>query len=63
MKSLHMFMAEKNLSFAVRLGANPLSVEEISVKTTLGEPVKYRLLSIPLYLAENIGALIDNTRE
>ncbi|MGB5156469.1 ATP-binding protein [Desulfobacterium sp. N47] len=60
MKSLHMFMAEKKLSFAVRFDANPLSIEAINVKTTLGEPVKYRLLSIPLYLAENIGALIDN---
>jgi len=61
MKSLHQFMAEKNLKFAVRLNANPPSIEDISVKTTLGQPVKYCLLSIPLYLAENVGALIDHT--
>lgn len=48
MKSLHQFMAEKNLTLAVRLNTNPLSVEDISVKTTLGQPVKYRLLSISL---------------
>lgn len=59
MKSLHQFMAEKKLTLAVRFDANPLKVEDIDIKTTLGQPVKYRLLSIPLYLAERAGALID----
>ncbi len=59
MKSLHQFMAEKKLTLAVRFNANPLTVEDIDIKTTLGQPVKYRLLSIPLYLAERAGALID----
>jgi len=34
-------------------------VEDLDIKTTLGLPVKYRLLSIPLYLSERVGALID----
>lgn len=59
MKSLHQFMAEKRLSLAVRLNANPPTVEDLDIKTTLGHSVKYRLLSIPLYLAERVGALID----
>ncbi len=61
MKSLHQFMAEKKLPLAVRFNANPLSIEEVNVKTTLGQPVKYRLLSIPLYLAEHIGTMFEQT--
>ncbi len=52
-------MAEKDLKMAVRLDANPLSVEEMSVKTTQGQLVKYRLLSLPLYLAGNVTTLLD----
>ena len=59
MKSLHQFMAEKNLSLAVRIDANPPTVEDLNIKITLGQPVKYRLLSIPLYLSERVGPLID----
>ena len=55
-------MAEKKLALAVRLNANPPTIEDLSVKTTLGQPVKYRLLSIPLYLAEYVGLLIDQTQ-
>ena len=62
MKSLHQFMAEKKLNLAVRLNANPVSVEDISVRTTLGQDVKYRLLSIPLYLAEHVSALLDQVK-
>lgn len=59
MKSLHQFMAKKNLEMAVRLDANAPSVEKISVKTTQGQFVRYRLLSLPLYLTGNINALLD----
>ena len=59
MKSLHQFMAEKSLKMAVRLDANPPSVKEMSVKTTQGRLVKYRLLSLPLYLAGNINVLLE----
>jgi hypothetical protein len=63
MKSLHQFMAEKNLDFAVRCNTNRPSVENISVKTTLGKPVSYRLLSIPTYLTESLGELIEEAHE
>ena len=62
MKSLHQFMAEKNLDFAVRFNTNLPSVEKIRVKTTLGKPVAYRLLSIPVYLAEDIDKLIEQAQ-
>ncbi|MCP4689464.1 MAG: AAA family ATPase, partial [Desulfobacterales bacterium] len=59
MKSLHQFMAEKRLDFAVRCNINPPIVENIHVKTTLGDPVSYKLLSIPVYMAERVDELID----
>jgi len=46
--------------------ANPPSQQEVTVKTTQGRPVRYRLLSLPGYLlwrgaalAEEILARID----
>ena len=59
MKSLHQFMAVKDLTMAVRLDANPPSVKDMRVKTTRGQAVKYRLLSLPLYLAGNVTDLIE----
>jgi predicted AAA+ superfamily ATPase len=59
MKSLHQFMAEKHLDFAVRCNISQPVVENIRVKTTLGKPVSYRLLSIPVYLAERLDELIE----
>jgi Holliday junction resolvase-like predicted endonuclease len=47
MKSLHQFMAEKNLNLAVRFDSNQPSFEEMNVKTTLGQPARFRLLSLP----------------
>jgi len=60
MKSLHQFMAEKSLNFAVRFNINQPSMENIRVKTTLGKPVSYRLLSLPLYLTERLDDLISS---
>ncbi len=58
MKSLHQFMAEKKHSLAVRFDTNPPALEEIKLKTTAGELANYRLLSLPLYLAEHVEAFI-----
>lgn len=62
MKSLHQFMAEKKLDLAVRCNLNLPSVEKIRVKTTLGQPVAYRLVSVPIYLAEHLPRLIEQSR-
>lgn len=63
MKSLHQFMAEKGLDFAARCNLNLPAVEHIHVKTTLGAPVSYKLLSIPLYMAERLDELIDQAED
>jgi uncharacterized protein len=58
MKSLHQFMFEKRLEVAVRLDRNPPSAFQLSVKTTQGDPVDYRLLSLPLYLVWRLPAIL-----
>ncbi len=50
MKSLHQFMFEKGLDFAVRIDLNPPSLARVTVKTTMGKPVSFRLMSLPAYL-------------
>lgn len=59
MKSLHQFMHDKALGLAVRCDAAPPSAMRVTVRTTLGQPVDYDLLSVPLYLAWNLGPLVD----
>jgi hypothetical protein len=51
MKSLHQFMFDKKLRFALRIDENPPSLATIDVATTQGDPVRYELLSLPIYLA------------
>ena len=58
MKSLHQFLFEKGLDLAVRCDSNPPSVQDLSVKTTQGNPVRYRLLCLPLYLLWNLRTLL-----
>jgi hypothetical protein len=58
MKSLHQFLFEKGLDLAVRCDANPPSVQDVSVKTTQGHPVRYRLVSLPLYLLWNLREVL-----
>lgn len=51
MKSLHQFMFDKNLDYAVRFDSNPPAQFDVSVKTTRGDPVRYRLRSLPSYFS------------
>lgn len=51
MKSLHQLMFDKKLRLAVRIDENPPSIATIDVTTTQGDPVRYRLLGLPIYLA------------
>ncbi len=51
MKSLHQFMFDKKLRLALRIDENPPSLATIDVATTQGDPVRYRLLGLPIYLA------------
>jgi hypothetical protein len=56
MKSLHAFMHGKRLSLAVRFDTNTPSVQDMAVRTTTGDLVKYKLRSLPLYMVESLSA-------
>lgn len=58
MKSLHQFMFERRLDLAVRADANPPSLQEMDIKTTQGQAVRYRLVGLPLYLLWNLPAIL-----
>jgi len=59
MKSLHKFMLDKKLDLAVRCDINPFSVNDLSLQTTCGHDVCYKLVSIPHYLTEALPALLE----
>ncbi len=59
MKSLHLFMQIKGFDMAIRFDTNLPSLQNVSVKTTTGDPVEYRLLSLPLYMVESLSASIE----
>ena len=63
MKSLHAFMYEKKLTLAVRLDSNPPTTQNLDVRTTTGNEARYRLISLPLYMAETIPLAIGESRE
>lgn len=58
MKSLHQFMFERRLALAVRADANPPTVMEVDVKTTQGNAVRYRLISVPIYMLWNLPEIL-----
>ena len=60
MKSLHQFMFEKGHELAVRIDSNPPSLMDVDVKTTQGNPVRYRLLSLPHHLLFNLARILEN---
>ena len=63
MKSLHQFMHDKRLRLAVRVDINPPSLQEVDVKTTQGDSVRYRLLGLPGYLLWRAAELITALAE
>ncbi|PWQ95144.1 ATP-binding protein [Leucothrix arctica] len=63
MKSLHQFMGEKGGDLAIRFDASLPG--EFEVNTTIrrgneSKPVKYRLLSLPIYLVERLDEVISS---
>jgi predicted AAA+ superfamily ATPase len=58
MKSLHQFMFDKGLDLAVRSDINPPGMQDIRMRTTRGDAVRYRLLGVPLYLLWNLPVLV-----
>ena len=57
LKSLHLFMAERGFPLAVRFNGDLPSVTDVVASTRLGSTARYTLLSLPLYLTEELPRL------
>lgn len=63
LKSLQQFVLNKQASIAVRFDLNPPSLQQVShaVRTRDGsQPVTYTLLSLPLYLVEELSRILTS---
>jgi hypothetical protein len=58
LKSLHVFIKEKQLSYGVRFNADIPSCLDIATSLP-GKPVMFKLLSLPLYMVEEVQRIID----
>ena len=62
LKSLHQFVFEKRVPFAIRFHADLPALQTVDTEIRRGhgaERVHYRLLSLPLYLVERLPRIID----
>jgi predicted AAA+ superfamily ATPase len=57
MRSLHVFMAERTLAWAVRFNSAPPQVQDIATTAATGRSANYRLLSLPAYAVECLPRL------
>jgi uncharacterized protein len=62
LRSLHAFMAERESARALRINTAPPMVQPVDVTTSLGTRARYSLLSLPPYLVEQAGRLIEAVR-
>ena len=60
LKSLHVFMKEKKLSYGVRFNAEKPSYCDIPISLP-GASGKFRLLSLPLYMVEELSRMVNQT--
>lgn len=58
LRSLHYFMAEKNLKFALRINGDLPSKVQVDTQTTQGKPAQYTLYSLPFYLCDQFRRLL-----
>ena len=58
LKSLHKFINEKKIDFAVRINSCTPVINNITNKLTTGETVSFRLFTIPFYLIFRLRDLI-----
>lgn len=63
LKSLHIFVSERGLPWALRINSAPPLVTALDVATQTGERASYRLLSIPAYLVELLPRLLDEMED
>ena len=57
LKSMHQFLAGSTGKLGVRLSAKPGGLEDLVVKLPSGKRLEYRLLTLPVYLAELVPEL------
>lgn len=63
LRSLHQFVAEKQPSIAVRFDAAPPSAQDVDTEVMSkgnSQRVRYRLLSLPLYLVERLPDVVSS---
>ncbi len=58
LRSLHLLMAARAWKRAVRFNADGPSVTRVSALTRGGDRATYELISLPLYLAANVGRIL-----
>ena len=66
LKSLQQFVLRKQATFTVRFDLNPPSIQQLehAARTSDGSQlVSYTLLSLPLYLIEELPRLVDDLRQ
>jgi len=61
LKSLHQFLKEKQLPFAIRFNADQPSLMHDSKKLTDGTEIAYKLLSLPLYMVAQTHRLMKDS--
>lgn len=61
LRSLRQFVAEKETDFALRINTDKPSLLNVSDTMHDGTRISYRLLSLPIYLIDQINRLIDET--
>lgn len=62
LRSLHGFMADRGFPLAVRVNLSPPTIQDVDVDVPGAGRAKYRLLSIPAYLVEQLPRLLDELR-
>ena len=63
LKSLHQFMGTKPSPLAIRFNTEPPEVHQIDTVININkqqQPVKYPLISLPLYLVERLDDIVNN---
>lgn len=63
LKSLHVFLYEKNLQYGVRLNMDLPSVGDLQTQVRLkqrSDTLNYTLISLPLYLAGRLDSILEN---
>jgi len=61
LRSLHALMAARGWTRAVRFNADQPSATQVSTLTSRGDRATYELISLPLYLAANLGRILART--